>query len=102
MKSFYDILGVDKTANEGTIKKAFRKLAVKYHPDKNQGDADAADRFKEVSEANEALSDPEKRSVYDHQNIFGGQGGQGTGDPMMDDFMNMFRQSANIFEKGLI
>lgn len=62
---YYKVLGVDKTADAKTIKKAFRKLARKYHPDVNPGDAASEQKFKEVSEANEVLSDPEKRKKYD-------------------------------------
>lgn len=64
-KDYYKILGVAKGAKPDEIKKAFRKLAVKYHPDKNAGDKAAEDKFKEVNEANEVLSDPEKRRKYD-------------------------------------
>ena len=64
-KDYYQILGVDKQSDQDAIKKAYRKLAVKYHPDKNQGDKAAEAKFKEVSEAYEVLSDPEKRKLYD-------------------------------------
>ena len=64
-KDYYKILGVDKNASIDDIKKAYRKLAIKYHPDKNKGDKTAEDRFKEINEANEVLSDPEKRKKYD-------------------------------------
>jgi curved DNA-binding protein len=64
-KDYYQILGVPRTASKGDIKKAFRKLARKHHPDVNKGDAAAEQRFKDVSEANEVLSDPEKRKLYD-------------------------------------
>ncbi|NMM49968.1 DnaJ C-terminal domain-containing protein [Marinigracilibium pacificum] len=64
-KDYYDILGVDKKASQEEIKKAYRKLAVKYHPDKNPGDKTAEDKFKEISEANEVLGDPKKREQYD-------------------------------------
>ncbi|MDQ3049676.1 MAG: J domain-containing protein [Bacteroidota bacterium] len=64
-KDYYKNLGVDKTASTDEIKKAFRKLAVKYHPDKNPGDKLSEEKFKEASEANEVLSDPEKRKKYD-------------------------------------
>ena len=62
---YYDLLRIKQGATEDEIKKAYRKLAVKYHPDKNQGDKSAEDKFKEISEAYEVLSDPEKRSKYD-------------------------------------
>ncbi|WP_224995328.1 DnaJ C-terminal domain-containing protein [Cesiribacter sp. SM1] len=64
-KDYYKILGVSKTASQDEIKKAYRKLAVKYHPDKNKGDKVAEEKFKEISEANNVLSDPEKRRQYD-------------------------------------
>jgi DnaJ-class molecular chaperone len=62
---YYEILGVPRTASEKEIKSAFRKLARQHHPDVNQGDAQAEARFKEVSEAHDVLSDPEKRKLYD-------------------------------------
>ena len=64
-KDYYKTLGVDKKASQEEIKKAFRKLAVKYHPDKNPGDKKAEEKFKELSEANEVLSDATKRKKYD-------------------------------------
>jgi curved DNA-binding protein len=64
-KDYYKILGVSKTATPDEIKKAYRKLAIQYHPDKNQNNKSAEDKFKEVNEANEVLSDPEKRKKYD-------------------------------------
>ena len=64
-KDYYAVLGVDKSAGTEQIKKAYRKLAVKYHPDKNPGDRQAEERFKEVTEAYAVLSDPEKRRQYD-------------------------------------
>ncbi|MCU0353607.1 MAG: J domain-containing protein [Cytophagales bacterium] len=84
-KDYYKTLGVSKTATADEIKKAYRKLAVKYHPDKNKDDKQAEEKFKEVSEAYEVLGDPEKRKKYD---AFGenwqhaqasGTAGQGTG-----------------------
>lgn len=64
-KDYYKILGVDKKASQDEIKKAYRKLAVKYHPDKNPGNKEAEEKFKEIGEANEVLCDPDKRKLYD-------------------------------------
>ena len=64
-KDYYTILGVPKTATQADVKKAYRKLARKHHPDQNQGDKTAEQRFKDLNEANEVLSDPEKRKLYD-------------------------------------
>ncbi|WP_034386668.1 DnaJ C-terminal domain-containing protein [Deinococcus sp. YIM 77859] len=64
-KDYYDILGVSRGASDADIKSAYRRLAKKYHPDKNQGDEKAAERFKEIGEAYAVLSDPEKRKLYD-------------------------------------
>jgi molecular chaperone DnaJ len=77
MSDFYQTLGVPKTASQDEIKKAFRKLARQYHPDKNPGDKAAEDRFKELTEAYAVLSDEEKRARYDR---FGHAGGAGAGD----------------------
>lgn len=64
-RDYYEVLGVSKSADENAIKKAYRKLAKKYHPDTNSGDADAEKKFKEVTEAYSVLSDKEKRKLYD-------------------------------------
>jgi molecular chaperone DnaJ len=76
-KNYYDILGVDKKATPEQIKAAYRKLAMKYHPDRNQGDAAAAEKFKEINEANETLSDEQKRAAYDYELEHPGMGGFG-------------------------
>ncbi|MBA2792551.1 MAG: J domain-containing protein, partial [Thermoleophilaceae bacterium] len=74
-KNPYDALGVDKKASDEEIKKAYRKLARQYHPDKNPGDASAEERFKAIQEAHSILSDPKKRREYDQGGgIFGGAG----------------------------
>ncbi len=72
-RDYYQILGVDKKASQEEIKKAYRKLALKYHPDRNKGDASAEEKFKELGEAYAVLSDPEKRQQYD---TFGSAGFQ--------------------------
>lgn len=79
-RDYYEILGVGKSASDDEIKKAYRKLAVKYHPDKNQGDKAAEEKFKEISEANEVLSDKQKRARYDqfgHAGVGGAASGAG-------------------------
>jgi DnaJ-class molecular chaperone len=76
-RDYYEILGVSKSASDDEIKKAYRKLAVKYHPDKNPGDKEAEEKFKEINEAHDVLSDKQKRARYDqfgHAGV-GGAGG---------------------------
>lgn len=97
-KDYYKVLGVPKDADQDAIKKAFRKLARENHPDANPGNADKAERFKEVSEANDVLSDPKKRKEYDQQrSLFGGNAfrfnrGQGQATPNVDD---LFRHAGS-------
>src|SRR5215471_15838115 len=69
-KDYYGILGVKKNASQEEIRKAFRKLARKYHPDVNPGDKKAEEKFKEMSEANDVLSDPKKRKIYDQLGFY--------------------------------
>ena len=84
-KDYFQVLGVDRSADADAIKKAFRKLARQYHPDVNPGDANAEARFKEVSEAYEVLSDPDKRRRYEQFGQYWNQaGGMGGGAPGMD------------------
>ncbi len=78
-RDYYEVLGVSKTATEAEIKKAYRKLAMKYHPDYNPGDKDAEEKFKEINEANEVLSDPEKRQRYDQYGFAGVDPNYGAG-----------------------
>jgi len=78
-KDFYNVLGVSSTASQDEIKKAYRKLAKKYHPDANASDAKAAERFKEISEANNVLSHPAKRKQYDEMRRYGAFDGAASG-----------------------
>jgi DnaJ family protein C protein 7 len=93
-KDYYKILGIDKDADETAIKKAYRKLAIVHHPDKNPDDPDAAERFKDIGEAYENLSDPQKRARYDSgedlvdpSEMFGGGMGGGFGGQGIDPEM---------------
>ncbi|OZV70002.1 molecular chaperone DnaJ [Winogradskyella aurantia] len=91
-EDYYDILGVSKGASDSEIKKAYRKMALKYHPDKNPDDKDAEAKFKQAAEAYEVLSNPDKRARYDqfgHQ-AFDGAGGFGGGSMNMDDIFSQF------------
>ena len=78
-RDLYSVLGVSRKASADEIKKAYRKLARKYHPDRNPGDKEAEERFKEVQEAYDTLSDPEKREQYDAGGMFSGFGPRGFG-----------------------
>lgn len=95
-RDYYEVLGVDKGADEKAIKKAFRRLAMKYHPDRNGEDPEAKAKFQEVSEAAEVLGDPQKRQVYDqygHAGLEGQAGGGfggGGGHPFADIFGDVF------------
>jgi len=93
-RDYYEVLGVSKGASDDEIKKAFRKLAVKYHPDKNPGDKEAEEKFKEANEAYSVLSDKTKRSRYDQ---FGhaGVGGDGGGNPFGGGFNGAYGQNFN-------
>jgi len=92
-RDYYEVLGVSKDASEDEIKKAYRKLAIKYHPDRNPGDKEAEEKFKEAAEAYEVLHDPDKRRQYDQFGFNGPQGGFGGfggGGMDMDDIFTMF------------
>jgi molecular chaperone DnaJ len=91
-EDYYDILGVGKSASESEIKKAYRKKAIKFHPDKNPGDSSAEENFKKAAEAYEILGNQEKRSKYDQfgHSAFEGNGGFGGGGMNMDDIFSQF------------
>lgn len=92
-RDYYEILGINKNASEEEIKKAYRKLAIKFHPDKNPDDKSAEDKFKEAAEAYEILSNPDKRARYNqygHAGVGGASGGQGHGGMNMDDIFSQF------------
>ncbi len=99
-RDYYEVLGVDKSADESALKKAYRKLAIKYHPDKNPGDKEAEEKFKEVAEAYDVLSDPQKRARYDqfgHAGLGGASGGGGYGGMNMEDIFSRF---GDLFGEG--
>ncbi|MDD3625809.1 MAG: molecular chaperone DnaJ [bacterium] len=103
-KDYYEILGVARDATQDEIKKAFRKLSLKFHPDRNLGNAEAEEKYKEISEAYSVLSDSEKRSRYDN---FGSASGPGMGfdfgdifEDIFGDFFGSKRQSRNRPRKG--
>ena len=98
-RDYYEVLGVEKNANADDIKKAYRKAAIKYHPDKNPGDKEAEEKFKEAAEAYDVLSNPDKRARYDqfgHAGMNGGAagggfgGGFGGGGFSMEDIFSQF------------
>src|SRR5574344_1477969 len=99
-RDYYEVLEVSKTATADEIKKADRKKAIQYQPDRNPGDKEAEEKFKEAAEAYEVLSDPQKRSQYDQFGFAGVSGAAGNGGPFgggfsgggmsMDDIFSMF------------
>lgn len=98
-RDYYEILGVEKSADASTIKKAYRKMAMKFHPDQNPGNKEAEEKFKEAAQAYEILSDENKRAQYDrfgHQAFQGGRGGGG-GPHNFHDISDIFEQFGDIF-----
>lgn len=103
MRDYYEILGVLRTADGDTIKKAYRKLALQYHPDRNQGSPEAEEKFKEATEAYEILRDPDKRAAYDrygHAGVRGSGGGQGFGGFNFADALEIFMRDFGGFGVG--
>ena len=100
-RDYYEVLGVDKSASQEDIKKAYRKLAVKYHPDRNPGDKEAEEKFKEATEAYEVLSDEKKRPMYDQYGFAGvdgmDQGGGAQYSHAFHDFSDLFGGAAGGF-----
>ena len=93
-RDFYEVLGVAKGASREEIKKAYRQLAIKYHPDRNQGDKESEEKFKEATEAYEILADDRKRRAYDQ---YGFAGVNGMGQPTAQDFSTIFQGFEDIF-----
>lgn len=93
-RDYYEVLGVPKGASKEEIKKAYRKLAIQYHPDRNKGDDESEEKFKEASEAYEVLGDEKKRQAYDQ---FGFAGVEGMGGGGAQDFSSVFRDFEDIF-----
>ncbi len=94
-RDYYEVLGLGRTATDDELKSAYRKLALRYHPDRNPGDREAEEKFKEASEAYEVLRDREKRTIYDH---YGHQGLEGTGFSGFGGFDDIFSSFGDIFE----
>src|SRR5215469_4733418 len=92
-RDYYEILGVERTSSEAEIKSAFRKLAMKYHPDRNPGDKESEHRFKEINEAYDVIKDPDKRAAYDrygHAAFEQGAAGAGFGSDFASTFSDIF------------
>src|SRR5437870_3509500 len=93
-RDYYEVLGVERAVTEEDLKKAYRVLAMKYHPDRTSGDEDAAQRFKEAAEAYAVLSDPQKRDVYDR---YGHAGLTGMGMPDFGNAQSVFDTLGDLF-----
>ena len=94
-RDYYEILGAQRDASNDDLKSSYRKLALKYHPDRNPGDKAAEEKFKEAAEAYEVLRDPEKRGLYDQ---FGHAGLEGSGFSGFGGFEDIFSSFGDIFE----
>jgi molecular chaperone DnaJ len=94
-RCYYEVLGVERNATEEEIKKSYRKLAMQCHPDRNQGDKEAEEQFKEAAESYEVLSDREKRDIYDR---YGHEGLSNTGFRGFSGFEDIFSSFGSIFE----
>ena len=104
-KDYYEILGVDKSCDDRTLKSAFRKLAKEYHPDHNAGKPEAEAKFKEISEAYERLKNPESRAAYDRYGhaAFDGGGGRGNHSGGFDgNFSSAFSDITNSTDLGSV
>ncbi len=102
-RDYYEVLGVERTANDGEVKSAYRKLALKYHPDRNPGDKAAEEKFKEAAEAYAVLADREKRAAYDrfgHAGVSSAAGGAGFDPTIFADFGDIFGGLRDIFGFG--
>src|ERR1700736_4711737 len=93
-RDYYEVLEVERGADDDTIKRSYRRLAMQYHPDRNQGDKEAADKFRECAEAFEVLRDPEKRARYDR---YGHAGLEGMNMPHFDDAADVMDLFGDLF-----
>ena len=100
MRDYYDILEIEKNASKSEIKKAYRKMAIRHHPDKNQDDENSEEKFKEVNEANSVLSDPEKRKLYDRHGHDWENAGRSQFGGFGDPFEEIIRQREYLRKKG--
>jgi len=94
-RDYYEVLGISRNAGDEEIKRAYRKLALRYHPDRNPGNSEAEEKFKEAAEAYEVLRDTEKRQIYDQ---FGHEGLEGRGFRGFSGFEDIFSSFGDIFE----
>ena len=103
-RDYYEVLGVQKNANADEIKKAYRKAAIQYHPDKNPGDKEAEEKFKEAAEAYDVLSNPDKRARYDqfgHAGMSGAAGGGAAGSAAAVSRWRISSRSSAIFSADI-